>query len=368
MDNKLNEIVKTDIYDYLVFCEKNHIVCKLTGVVTNKQIVFKEAKTSLYDLPSMIKELNQLVFVNHVGTHSYKDSIELYLDGYNLKINLPKRISVQQYQVIHEMINQIKKFERDFKKKVDFDADKILKEAEEKISDFYYIEASEKIVGEPINEEILILSMKRNLNISNIKNITDLKIFLEKVFRYYNDEFFKSIIIKIIPNVQKVSQIYDKLFMYNNLDKMVFDIDNLSYSNIMSYLEGLLEKNVNKNLKENSYNSLEENEIKARREWMNNKSSYELYKKYKDAIYSRIDYENNKELVENYNKKTNMIKNSKSKEEIDLDLDYFENEERKLLDSKHFTNEEKKKMIEDLYSEFDEYAEKNPETKGRHFR
>ena len=56
----------------------------------------------------------------------------------------------------------------------------------------------------------------------------------------------------------------------------------------------------------------------------------------------------------------------KSKEEIDADLDDFETEERKILNSKHFTDAQKKLMIEELYSEFDKYAEENPELSGKH--
>ena len=57
--------------------------------------------------------------------------------------------------------------------------------------------------------------------------------------------------------------------------------------------------------------------------------------------------------------------NIKSSEEIDNDLSDFEKEEMKILNSKHFTDEAKKKMLEDLYSEFDQYTEQNPELSGR---
>lgn len=60
---------------------------------------------------------------------------------------------------------------------------------------------------------------------------------------------------------------------------------------------------------------------------------------------------------------TNIEKTSK---EIDDDLDEFEAEERRILNSKHYSKEQKKEMIERLYSEFDNYTEENPEISGRH--
>ena len=49
---------------------------------------------------------------------------------------------------------------------------------------------------------------------------------------------------------------------------------------------------------------------------------------------------------------------------IDSDLDDFANQERQILSAKRFTDEQKKKLIEELYAEFDNYVEQNPE-KGR---
>lgn len=83
----------------------------------------------------------------------------------------------------------------------------------------------------------------------------------------------------------------------------------------------------------------------------NQTSEYEKAKrKYKEVSAS-------KELIDQIN--------SKPKEEIDADLNDFETEENIILNSKHFTEEQKKKLIDDLYSEFDEYVEKNPEISRR---
>ena len=44
---------------------------------------------------------------------------------------------------------------------------------------------------------------------------------------------------------------------------------------------------------------------------------------------------------------------------ITNDLDDFAEQERKILNAKNITDEQKRSMIEELYSEFDEYVEEN---------
>ena len=121
----------------------------------------------------------------------------------------------------------------------------------------------------------------------------------------------------------------------------------------------------------------------ARDAWRKNSSSYELYQNYKNSIAERLeiqkedetsersaidDYEEKKQAYEEASvpkKSTEQIQ-TKTKEEIDTDLDDFEAEERRILNSKHYSEEQKKEMIERLYSEFDKYTEENPEISGRH--
>lgn len=60
-----------------------------------------------------------------------------------------------------------------------------------------------------------------------------------------------------------------------------------------------------------------------------------------------------------------VIDEEKSNEEIDEDLEDFENQESQILHDKRFTPEQKSELIDQLYKEFDEYVEENPEIGGR---
>lgn len=87
----------------------------------------------------------------------------------------------------------------------------------------------------------------------------------------------------------------------------------------------------------------------------------------KKATEQKAEYEAAKRGYEESSKNHELIHqgNTKSSKEIDIDLDDFEAQERRILNSKHFTEEQKKQMIEDLYSKFDKYTEQNPELMGR---
>lgn len=134
------------------------------------------------------------------------------------------------------------------------------------------------------------------------------------------------------------------------------------------------------------YNDLSEalqKEQQTRDEWHNNSSSYELYQNYKNAISQRLeaekqesdiertveeDYKGKKQAYEEVSVSNILMEQvqPKTKEEIDVDLDEFEAEERRIVNSKQFSEQQKKEMIENLYSEFDEYTEQNPEISGKH--
>ena len=132
------------------------------------------------------------------------------------------------------------------------------------------------------------------------------------------------------------------------------------------------------------HQSLIDNESKKRLEWNNNKSSYDAYLNYKNAIKERLefenmlnedadksqreDYEEKKEGYEKVSESKKIIEQIKPKttDQIDSDLDFFEEEEKKILKSNHFKDGQKKQMIEELYSDFDKYSEENPELSGRH--
>lgn len=64
------------------------------------------------------------------------------------------------------------------------------------------------------------------------------------------------------------------------------------------------------------------------------------------------------------NQKTENAQNNikeKDSSEISKDLEDFAKQEKAILNAKHFTVEQKQKMIQELYQEFDNYVEKNPE-------
>ena len=64
------------------------------------------------------------------------------------------------------------------------------------------------------------------------------------------------------------------------------------------------------------------------------------------------------------NQKTENSQNSikeKDSSEISLDLEDFAKQEQTILNAKHFTEKQKAKMIQELYQEFDNYVEENPE-------
>ncbi len=55
----------------------------------------------------------------------------------------------------------------------------------------------------------------------------------------------------------------------------------------------------------------------------------------------------------------------KRSDEIDIDLEDFSEQENQILNAKRFTPEQKAELIDELYKEFDEYVEENPEIGGR---
>ena len=75
------------------------------------------------------------------------------------------------------------------------------------------------------------------------------------------------------------------------------------------------------------------------------------------------DYDKTMQLHNNENILNTVNNNVREKNsaEISLDLEDFAKQEQTILNSKHFTDEQKKRMIQELYQEFDSYVEENPE-------
>lgn len=469
-------ITKKNIYEYLVL-NYNHIknfrtYYKLAGAVTQKQTVLGIGAGDITDHIELVRmNLNELKPNDYLYETRYEDNVQFYAYEYNFGIILPDKISNQQYEMIKDIIRQVRKFEKDYNIKIKEQPklEDTLSKAKEKLSRNCYIEHGEKIVGSPIDEKVLIDSLKKELDISNCNNNRDLQQVAWRISVYYNDDFYRSIIEKIIPNASNIVRIYDDMFMVTKyLDSINLKIENLSFGNLEDYLNKLLleaEKKreaenfdmmYNEALKENEefnrkkheeevrqYSEMYEQALKEneefdrRQEKLSNskkslldsaekvaeskekqniaKSNYieslksgvvldvknakanlmgtkrvrdkseeifnesvsnfkedatisdEFKKKALKEAYqkAKIKYEEVSSLKKLNDILTNSIDQTKSKEEIDKDLDYFENEERKINDAKKFNTEQKKKMIDDLYSEFDEYVEQNPEKDGR---
>lgn len=77
------------------------------------------------------------------------------------------------------------------------------------------------------------------------------------------------------------------------------------------------------------------------------------------------EYETAKESFEVERQNAQLLQQEKSSKEIDEDIEDFERRERRIRKS-HFTDAKKEELIKELYSEFDEYTEQNPELSGRH--
>ncbi|MBR3198886.1 MAG: hypothetical protein IKG27_02595 [Bacilli bacterium] len=79
------------------------------------------------------------------------------------------------------------------------------------------------------------------------------------------------------------------------------------------------------------------------------------------------DYEQSKNKYEEVSASNELSQTiqGKTSSEIDKDLDEFEKQEKKILNSKHFTDEKKRELLDELYSEFDQYTAENPEINGR---
>lgn len=77
------------------------------------------------------------------------------------------------------------------------------------------------------------------------------------------------------------------------------------------------------------------------------------------------EYETAKESFEVERQNAQLLQQEKSSKEIDEDIEDFERREKRIRKS-HFTDAKKEELIKELYSEFDEYTEQNPELSGRH--
>ena len=343
------------IYDYLVLTHKQmrstHVYYKLAGAITSKQVAFGIGLGNKTNHDSL---MSYVISEIRPDDSSYwkrfnHNSVKLYAVEYFFGIHPPKEINYQQYKMIEDIINQIRRFEKDYNIKIKTypEFEKILEEARKKINDWVYLERDEKIVGTPINEQYLVDSINRELNIENCKDIKDLREAARIISKYYHDSFFKEIIVKLVPNAEKIAYLFGELFGFDRyLNEMSFNIDDFSYESIEKYLQRILleaekkreaenfdmmynealrdneefdrkkaeelkqysemyeqalkdNEEFDRKKEEEKHQSLIEKEAQSRTDWKREPSSYELYQNYKTSIKDRLEYEKTKAEFDN---------------------------------------------------------------------
>lgn len=274
------KLFNKSIYDYLVlnhehFC--THGVCyNLSGAITCKQVALA---VGLGD--NTYHDLLMKYVISKIGpgddNYSIRfdyDAVKLFAYDYVFIIHLPKNVSYQQYEMLKDIVMQVRQFEKDYNVKIKAypDFERALEESKRLFNDWLYIEQGEKIVGTPINEQYLIDSINNKLEIEKCNNIRYFKRAVKILLKYYYDPFFKDIIVKMFSD----AEYYDKVF--NKLLKMYEKFDDQTI--------------------EEEYQSLIANESKKREEWENDSSSYDLYSYYKSSIRDRLEFEKVREELD----------------------------------------------------------------------
>ena len=124
MRNGEMKLLNMSIYDYLVLNHKyftNYGVCyKLSGAITCKQVVLGVGLGNETHHGMLMKYVIKKI---GPGDSNYSvrfdyDVVKLFAYDYHFIINLPNHISYQQYRVIEDIIEQIRKFEKDYNIKI----------------------------------------------------------------------------------------------------------------------------------------------------------------------------------------------------------------------------------------------------------
>ena len=174
------------IYEFLKFCHKNGYR-KLAGIITNKQRLFNIAPGS--DHWTLTNEMLKKIFPKrkYNWNNPYKDGILIFSTGDDLVIDLPMKISQTQHASILKMLEQIHQFEKDFDTKVKyFDAEKVLNEANKKLTDNKVDDLDEVIVGIPLTED---LSQELLVETKETKEDEDWRDSADDWDLFYNDWF-----------------------------------------------------------------------------------------------------------------------------------------------------------------------------------
>lgn len=241
----------SNLYDFFEYCYNKPYNKNIRYVcyITNKQTVIGmgDDKYSEFTHEGIMKELlNKMFPERHYFENDlshYEEAIGIYGYGYDtVIIDLPKKISIQQYESLVNLMNQVKQFEKNRGIIIRFEhIDISMKLAKNRIDDDVACEIDEVIIGTPHDDDIIIESIKRELNIENCKDAEGLIKIAFKIAKYYEDNYFKSIILKIIPNAEKIVEINSNLNLYIYYMKdLPLKFENLSYDNIQNYLQQLL--------------------------------------------------------------------------------------------------------------------------------
>lgn len=238
-DMDKSHVTDKNIYDYLKFCKETSVCYKLAGLITSKQLVINVARGDLDDHWGMITSVCQKVFPerNYDFNYLYGEAIELYSVGYDFQVNLPDRISYQQYLMLLDVLEQIKRFEDNYGKIEYFDVEHVMEEAEKKLSINYLFEKDEVIVGNPIKEEMLADSIVGDVRLEKCGDVNDVMDSVRQMVNYYNDEFFKSVLIKMCPSIEEVKKLYDEIICLPLSFDNDFVVKDVSFENIKHILK-----------------------------------------------------------------------------------------------------------------------------------
>ena len=101
-------------YDYLVYCKEHNENNKLVIIITNNQTVYN-VKDSNADYWEMIVDINKKIFPDR-NYNDYKisnDTIIVTSIGNDLEVEIPKKVSENQYHSVKEILKQGKQFEEE---------------------------------------------------------------------------------------------------------------------------------------------------------------------------------------------------------------------------------------------------------------
>ena len=181
-----------------------------------------------------------------------------------LYIELPSNneLSKSQYMFICKILDEVDKFNSEVPDKRKVDIKYFLKNPEFLSSDFSDIEPEnvddvkrillnfvtkdvhfdkEKIVGEVFPGEVIIDNMMFHININACRTFIDLIKVMELCDRYYNDDYYHDLFIKMFPNYENVVLLFEKIKYINqndfDLNKIIFN--DLSFENIYDVLSSI---------------------------------------------------------------------------------------------------------------------------------